>query len=41
MPLNKETNQDINQRSFGGARGVMVIVLRNGHGSSGSKPGRG
>ena len=25
---------------FGGARGVMVIVVRNGHGDTSSKPGR-
>ena len=25
----------------GGARGVMVIVVRNGHGDTSSNPGRG
>ena len=25
---------------LGGARGVMVIVVRNGHGDSSSNPGR-
>ena len=27
--------------SFGGARGVMVIVIGNGHGDTSSNPGRG
>ena len=25
---------------YGGARGVMVIVVRNGHGDTSSNPGR-
>ena len=35
IPLNKEPNT-IN--SFGGASGVMVIVVGNGHGDSSSNP---
>ena len=33
-------NADHKQRSFGGARGVMVIVIGNGHGDTSSNPGR-
>ena len=32
---------DINGSIYGGARGVMVIVVGNGHGDTSSKPGRG
>ncbi len=28
------------QKGFGGARGVMVIVVGNGHGDTSSNPGR-
>ena len=28
-------------KTFGGARGVMVIVVENGHGDTSSNPGRG
>ena len=34
------TRMDINLRS-GGVRGVMVIVVENGHGDTSSNPGRG
>ena len=30
----------IKQKLFGGARGVMVIVVGNGHGDTSSNPGR-
>ena len=28
------------QKGYGGARGVMVIVVENGHGDTSSNPGR-
>ena len=37
-PLNSE--QIDNQYSIGGARGVMVIAVGNGHGDTSSSPGR-
>ena len=40
MPLKKEANQTI-YLYYEGARGVMVIVVGNGHGDTSSNPGRG
>ena len=37
--LHKKKNQII-PYSFGGARGVVVIVVGNGHGDTSSNPGR-
>ena len=40
-PCHRLFDQDGHQDSFGGARGVMVIVVRNGHGNTSSNPVRG
>ena len=33
-------SKKVRYKSLGGARGVMVTVLRNGHGDTSSNPGR-
>ena len=38
---NQTKNQDHKDHSMGGARGVMVIVVGNGHSDMSSNPGRG
>ena len=39
VPIVKTVHDDIND--IGGARGVIVIVVGNGHGDMSSNPGRG
>ena len=44
IPCRKLNNwdkfKDLYKENLGGARGVMVIVVGNGHGDSSSNPGR-
>ena len=35
-----KTNEEIINTKKGGARGVMVIVVENGHGDTSSNPGQ-
>ena len=39
--MHRKTKKDYITDSFGGARGVMVILAGNGHGETSSNPGRG
>ena len=40
QPTNQPTNQPILVKLLGGARGVMVIVVGNGHDDTCTNPGR-